>query len=100
MDDKTADLRRMERGVEDRLAELAASGELRGLEGSGAPLVHDDGPADTWAARRIMKSANAAPAWVDLRKEIDARVSRVRRRLEAHRQWLRDRTRLLAELPA
>lgn len=60
----------------------------------------DDGPADTWAARHIMRNAGAVPEWVDLRKEIDERVALLHRRNAAHHQWLRDRTRLLAELPA
>src|SRR2546423_1707553 len=100
MGERTPNLRRIERGALDRLTELADGGELRDLQGEGAPLVHDEGPADTWAARRILKSANATPEWVDLRRDIDARVSRLRGRLEAHHQWLRDRSRLLGELPA
>jgi hypothetical protein len=60
----------------------------------------DDGPADTWAARHLMRNANAVPEWVDLRKEIDERIAVLRRRSAAHQQWLHDRTRLLAELPA
>ena len=60
----------------------------------------DGGPAETWAARHILKNAGATPAWVDLRREIDERVARIRRRVIAHHEWLRDRTRYLAELPA
>lgn len=62
----------------------------------------DDEPIDdpTWAARHIMRNANAAPEWADLRKDIDERVERLRRRVAAHREWLHDRTLLLAELPA
>ena len=72
-----------------------------GLPGEGAPLPDDHaGPADTWAARHVMRNANAAPEWVELRKEIDEGTARLRRRLVAHREWLHDRTRLLAELPA
>ena len=98
--DDSAKLRRIRRGVEDRLSELAASGELRGLHGEGAPLHDDGGPPDTWAARRILRNANAKPVWAELRGEIDARVARMRSRLGAHHQWLADRTRFLAELPA
>jgi len=47
-----------------------------------------------------MRNANAAPEWADLRKDIDDRVERLRRRVAAHREWLHDRTLLLAELPA
>jgi Domain of unknown function (DUF1992) len=60
----------------------------------------DDGSPETWAARHIMRNAGAEPAWADLRREIDARTSRIRLRLRAHREWLHDRTRLLAEVPA
>jgi hypothetical protein len=60
----------------------------------------DEGHPETWAARHVMRQANAVPEWADLRKEIDERASRIRLRLRAHREWLHDRTRLLAELPA
>jgi len=60
----------------------------------------DGGSPDTWAARHIMRNAGAQPDWVELRAEIEQRVDRVRLRLRAHREWLHDRTRLLAELPA
>ena len=78
LDDRSSSLRRIERGAQDRLGELASSGELRGLPGEGAPLADDGGPNETWAARRVMKNANATPAWTDMRKDIDARVSRLR----------------------
>ena len=60
----------------------------------------DDAPPETWAARHIMRNAGAVPEWVDLRKDIDDRLALLRRRNAAHHQWLHDRTRLLAELPA
>ena len=94
-------LRRIERGVHEKLRELAESGQLRGLPGEGAPLdLRDDGPEDTWAARRVMKNAEAVPEWVDLRRDIDRRIAQIRRRQTAHREWLHDRARLLTELPA
>jgi len=94
-------LRRVEQTVEERIADLERAGELRGLPGEGQPLPSDDtGSPDSWAARRVVKNAGAVPEWADLRKEIDTRASRIRMRLRAHREWLRDRTRLLAELPA
>ena len=101
MDDRPPKLRRIERDVERRLRELGESGELRGLPGAGAPLPEDDGgPEETWAARHILRTSNTAPEWAELRREIDDRVARLRRRIAAHREWLHDRTRLLAELPA
>lgn len=102
MDDtRSARLRRIESGVERRIRELAENGELRGLPGEGAPFRDDDpGDDDGWAARHVMRQANAVPGWVDLRREIDERRARITRRLDAHRQWLHDRTRFIAELPA
>ena len=47
-----------------------------------------------------MRNAGVSPEWADLRREIDLRTERLRLRVHAHRQWLHDRTRLLAELPA
>lgn len=101
MEDKTPKLRRIERDVEHRIREMNETGQLRGLAGHGAPLPDDDGgPPDTWAARRLMRNAGAQPEWADLRKDIDTRTEKLRLRVHAHRQWLHDRTRLLAELPA
>ena len=84
-----------------RVGHLAESGELRGLPGEGGPLRDDDRGTDAgWAARHVMRHAEAVPAWVDLRKEIDDRRGRIKRRLAAHHEWLHDRTRFLAELSA
>ena len=100
-DPRSAKLRRIEEDTARRISHLADSGELRGLPGEGAPLRDDDrGTDDGWAARRVMRQADAVPAWVDLRKEIDGRRARIKRRLAAHHEWIRDRTRFLAELPA
>ena len=94
-------LRRIESGVESAIRELAEKGELRGLPGEGAPLRDRDGGHDGgWAARHVMRQANAAPEWADLRREIEERRTRIARRLAAHREWLHDRTRFIAELPA
>ena len=91
--------RRSPQGQRER--DIAEAGELRGLPGEGAPLRDlDGGPDDSWAARHLMRSANVVPEWVALRREIDDGTARLRRRLAAHRDWLHDRTRLLAELPA
>ena len=100
-DSRSAKLRKMEEEAARRISHLAESGELRGLPGEGAPLRDDDrGTDDGWAARHVMRQADAVPAWVDLRKEIDAHRARIKRRLAAHHAWIRDRTRFLAELPA
>jgi Asp-tRNA(Asn)/Glu-tRNA(Gln) amidotransferase A subunit family amidase len=97
-DEPAPKLRQVQRRVEDRIRELAEAGELRG---DGRPLPDDrEGTDDTWAARHVARNANAVPEWVQLRRDIDERVARLRRRVDAHREWLRDRTRYLAELPA
>ncbi|MDO8506692.1 MAG: DUF1992 domain-containing protein [Candidatus Limnocylindria bacterium] len=102
MDDtRTPKLRKIEREAEERSRELARSGELQGLPGQGEPLRDDDrGTDEGWAARHLMRQANVVPEWAELRREIDERTAKVKRRLVAHREWLHDRTRLLAELPA
>jgi DnaJ-like protein len=77
-------------------------GELSGLEGEGAPLPDDepDRGDGAWAARHIMRNANVAPQWAELRREIDARRERIAGRLRAHRRWLADRGELLRTVPA
>lgn len=102
MDDgPTARLRRLERGIEQELRQLAELGELSDLPGEGAPLVDDDPEAgDRWAARHLAKNANLTPEFVELRREIADRRDRLVRRLRAHRSWLADRAALLSDLPA
>jgi hypothetical protein len=100
-DQRSPKLRKIDDGVERRIRELAEEGELRGLPGEGGPIRDDDpGTDDGWAARHIMRQAEAVPAWIDLRREIEERRARIKRRMAAHRQWVHDRTRFLAELPA
>jgi hypothetical protein len=100
-DTRSAKLRRIETGVENAIRELVEKGELRGLPGEGRPLPDDDPSLDDgWAARHVMRQADATPGWALLRREIDEERRRIARRLAAHRQWLHDRARLLAELPA
>ena len=102
MDDtQSPKLRKVERDVEGRLRELARSGELQGLPGQGEPLRDDDGGTDEgWAARHLMRQAKVVPEWAELRREIDERTAKIKRRLQVHREWLHDRARLLTELPA
>lgn len=102
MDDTRSEkLRRIEAGVENALRELVEKGELRGLPDEGRPLPDDDPVQDDgWAARHVMRQSRATPEWALLRREIDDGRRRIARRLAAHRQWLHDRTRLIAELPA
>ena len=96
------DPRSRAREVEDRLRSIVEPDALRGIPGAGAPLPPDPdaGAGPAWAARHVMRNANAVPDWVDLRREIDERTARIRRRLRAHADWLEDRAALVQELPA
>jgi Asp-tRNA(Asn)/Glu-tRNA(Gln) amidotransferase A subunit family amidase len=96
--ERSPKLERIERDVERRLREIAES--VTSLPGAGAPLRDTSHTGETWAARHIMENANAAPGWADLRRDIDERLARLHRRVAAHREWLHDRTKLLAEVPA
>lgn len=99
--DEPPKLRRIERRVDQVLREIAGSAEREDLPGRGAPLRDEDpGSDEGWAARHVMRQAQAVPAWVDLRREIDERTAQLARRARAHREWLHDRTRLLGRLPA
>jgi hypothetical protein len=100
VDERSAKLRKIEEGVERSIHELAERGELRGIPGEGKPLRDDEGSDPGWAARHVLRNANAVPEWAGLRREIDERRARIRLRLVAHREWLHDRTRFIAELPA
>lgn len=95
-------LRRIERGVEERLRELAEAGELRGLPGEGRPFAREgDGLAgDRWAAFNLMRSNQVLPAWAQLRKDIDAERERLVRRMRGHHTWLEARAAGLRALPA
>lgn len=101
-DPRSAKLRRIERGVEERLARMAEAGELSGLPGEGRPFP-DRGPdaaGDRWAAYRIMANNKVLPTWAQLRREIEAERERLQRAGRAHREWSRQRREQLAALPA
>ncbi len=95
-------LRRIERDVERQLREAAERGEPPAPAGEGRPLPRDDDEAagDRWAAAHVLKNANAAPEWVDLRREIQEARARLVRRVRSHRQWLTARAAGLKTLPA
>ncbi len=92
----------MARRVEEALRELERSGGLRDLPGEGRALPADpDAEAGAaWAARHLLRGADAVPAWVELRRVVDERTARLRRRVLAHAAWLADREALLRSLPA
>ena len=81
----------------------AERGDLSGLPGEGRPLPrHEEEEAlgDRWAAAHVLRGANAAPEWADLRREIDEGTSRLVRRIRLHREWLAARSASLRTLPA
>lgn len=100
-DPRTARLKEIERGVEDRLRVMAEAGELSGLPGEGRPIPADDGLAgERWAAVHAMRNAGVVPEWSELRREIDARADALVARARRHLRWLRARQEHLVGLPA
>jgi hypothetical protein len=101
-DPRSLKLRRIERGVEERLARLAESGELSGLPGEGLPFPDrgEDQAGDRWAAFRIMAQNRVLPGWAQLRREIEAERERLVRAGRAHREWRVRRRAHLVTLPA
>lgn len=101
-DPRSAKLRRIECGVEQRLAGLAEAGELSGLPGEGKPFADRgaDRAGARWAAFRLMSNNSVLPAWAQLRREIEEEVARLERVGRAHRAWVGRRRSQLAGLPA
>ena len=101
-DPRPAKLRRIERGVEERLARMAEAGELSGLPGEGLPFPDrgQDAAGDRWAAYRLMANNKVLPTWAQLRREIEAECERLQRAGRAHGEWLRRRHEHLAAEPA
>ncbi len=99
---RSAKPRRIERGVEERLARMAEAGELSGLPGEGRPFTDRgaDRAGDRWAAFRIMANNKVLPTWAQLRREIEADTERLARAGRAHRDWTRLRQERLVSLPA
>lgn len=96
------ELRRIEHGVESRLARMAEAGELSGLPGEGRPFADRgaDQAGERWAAFRIMSNDQVLPTWAQLRREIEAESERLTRVGRAHREWTHWRQEHLASLPA
>ena len=89
-------------GVEARIRELQAAGELAGLPGEGKPLPPDpdDDGSEAWAARHVVRTSGARPVWAELRRDVTERRTRIVTRLRAHLVWLERRKALLEHLPA
>jgi len=103
MDDRRPlDTRRPDGRVEREIRELERAGELRGLPGEGRPFAPDpDADAgDAWAARHLMRTARARPAWAELRREVTEQRARIVQRLRAHLAWVDRRQAMLRSLPA
>lgn len=94
--------RRIQEDVERQIAEASARGDLADLPGEGRPLRQDpdEGLGDRWAASHVLRNAQIAPEWVDLRREIGESRAALVRRARGHRDWLAARTRALRTLPA
>lgn len=87
--------------AERAIREAIERGEFRDLEAAGRPLPHDGTLDDErWAATHVMRTANAVPEWIDLRREIDDETSRLVRRAHGHLRWLAARRGDLRLLPA
>ncbi|HET8567911.1 MAG TPA: DnaJ family domain-containing protein [Candidatus Limnocylindria bacterium] len=101
-DPRSPRLRRIERGVEERLARMAEAGELSGLPGEGKPFPPDayDAAGDRWAAFHLMSNANVIPTWSELRIGIDREHAEIVARARAHLAWAERRRRQLRDLPA
>ena len=102
-DDPQQRLPRVRQGVEQQLAEAAKRGELSGLEGEGRALSRDPDDAtapERWAAAHVLRNANAAPEWADLRRDLFAARDALARRIRAHRRWLLSRRAALGAAPA
>jgi hypothetical protein len=101
-DPRSPRLRAIERGVEERLRELADAGALSGLPGEGRPFAPEDLAGDDarWAAFRLMKQNRVIPAWSQARIEIDAELARLWSRAAAHRAWRAARKAALRTLAA
>ncbi len=72
--------------AETRIAAAMEAGEFDRLPGRGAPLrLEDDSltPPEWRIAFRLLKNAGLAPAWIELRNEIDEAVALARSALAA-----------------
>lgn len=67
--------------VEEQIRDAQERGDFDNLDGAGKPLRHRDDDPDTALegdlkmAHHILKNANVAPFWVELDKEIRARLA-------------------------
>jgi hypothetical protein len=95
-------LRRLQAEIERQIAEAAERGDLAGLAGEGRPLPRDpdDGAGERWAAAHVLRNAEAAPEWIDLRKRIFAERDALARRVRAHQEWHDARRKALERLHA
>lgn len=101
-DPRSPRLRRIERGIEERLERMAREGELSGLRGEGRPFedLGDDAAGDRWAAFRLMSNNAVLPGWAQLRREIEAERERLVRLAAGQRAWRARRDEQLRALPA
>ncbi len=87
--------------VEKLIKDARNQGKFNNLANEGKPIqLEEENPyldEDWRVAYKILKNAGAAPAWVELEKEVEAEIARVRQEREVHRRWLK---RKLGEISA
>ena len=101
-DDAFERLRRVQSDVEDRIAEAIEQGEFELLEGAGRRLASDpdEDAGERWAAVHLLRTAGAAPEWLDLRLEILSERELIARRMCAHAEWSVSRRDAIRRVPA
>ncbi len=79
--------------AEDRLQRAIEAGEFDGLEGAGKPLLREDESLipDGWRlAFHLLRNAGLAPLWIELDREVEADLGRLRRSLQQAARWGED----------
>lgn len=99
-------MNRRESAVEKLIREAMEQGEFDNLQGKGKPIDLRENPyedPDLRTAHRLLRNAGFAPAWLEERKDIDARLEEARVTLtrawsiyggvkqgETHPEWVRN----------
>lgn len=95
-------VRQLDSLIEQRIREAAERGVFDNLASKGKPVQLDLKDAidhEAWFVNRTMKSLGAAPAWMELGKEIDAAEARFRWMREDFARWIAETRAELTPLP-
>lgn len=79
--------------AEDRLQRAIEAGVFDGLKGTGKPLLREDESLipDGWRlAFHLLRNAGLAPLWIELDREVEADLGRLRRSLWQAARWGQD----------